>query len=180
MFFEILFFLLIVLSPLGYIEVAYFLEKLLVESAYRSGVLKIHNYIFAFIQLILCIIGSYFAVSNRYILELLGASLVIWFMLIYYQTKLYKFYENISNKKLILQIFGILIVPVFIMNFVRNFFDTYYIGLLLFNINNFAVLLWEVIILSLLNITHIAWIRLHDIRIFIGLLFILYGAMIFI
>jgi hypothetical protein len=160
---EIFYFGAAIICPLIYLYLfQYFKQNLTIIEHYES-VQRFHNFLFIFLQLWLSLsIINYLAIG-MYLIELLFSLFVISFMYFIYGEQINKLYQSIPDqsddfqlnktKWLHEKIICIIIMPMIIMNIIRNYFDTYTIGIIIFNINNMAILLWELGILSLINIS---------------------------
>jgi predicted membrane protein len=79
--------------------------------------------------------------------------------------------ENSEHKNILLFSF---LIPPLIISFVRNYFDTYFIGLIIFHISSSVIFFWEIAILMFLNLVCIAHYKKYNLNIFISLNFIIY------
>lgn len=149
----IFYFMAIVLCPIIYHNLLQYFDQALTNIKNYESIRRFHNYIFVSLQASLMLSAIDFLVAGQYILELLFAMIMNYFLFQIYDKNY--LYQLIYHKNIYLQILCIISLPILIMNIVRNCFDTYTIGFMIFNLNNIGILLWEVIILSLFNLGYL-------------------------
>lgn len=118
-----------------------------------SGIqLKIHEMVFYTIQFLFCFYSSFTLINDNYFMEMIPgilSSIILWIII---GEKLETLMDNLDDPKVKVSLSLSLLVPTFLMSIIRNWFDTYVIGTLIFNISNIGVLLWQLIIISFINI----------------------------
>lgn len=113
----------------------------------HSRLLSLHENMFFIIQ------GCISLLSIKY---LLMYCYVIEFFVSFINVLIFSRYFSISDlnwnldKSKTTKMILLLLLPLIVMNFVRNHFDTYLIGYFIFNIGNIALLLWELSMISII------------------------------
>lgn len=155
MLIEILYFLAIVLCPFIYFYLSKYFDKALINTKHLNSIKRFHNYIFVILQIWFTLLTTDFLIGGKYILELLFGIVLVYLLYRIFNTKICQLYKSIQFEYIYVQIFCVVIFPIFLMNIIRNYFDTYTIGFLIFNLSNIGIILWEIIILSLLNLGYL-------------------------
>jgi hypothetical protein len=134
---------------------SFFNEKIKIKKSEPecNKIIKVNNILFYLLTsfALTCSIFSF----NTHIVEPLMAALYVDMCVKIMGTKIYNIYHNIKDGKLIMKIICLLLIPSIFMMTMRNFFDTYVIGMWLFNISDFILLLYEIICVVLINLANI-------------------------
>lgn len=154
MLIEIFYFSIIFLCPFFYFYLLNYFKKILIPLKFQS-VKRFHNYFFIGLQILITLSLTNFLIEQNFIFELFTAIGMIYLLFNIYGTYIYKLYWPVQDNYIYLPIIFILASPIIFMNIVRNYFDTYTIGFMIFNLSNINIFFWEIIILSLLNLNYL-------------------------
>lgn len=165
---ELIYLLIIIATPIIYYYLSNYLKKNLIKTVKTDkyqNMLQFHCYVFSVIQTILSFIILNYLINYFYLFELILALINLYLIYFFYDRTLFQLYQleqldqsnqsNESNQLVSkdppIYLAILFSIPMFLMNLIRNYFDTYMIGLLFFNLNNVCLILWELVIVSLLN-----------------------------
>jgi len=117
----------------------------------NSKQILIHTFLFHAIQLITAVYGTFILLKSNYLLEMMVAMFITAILWNYFGIKFESILDNLHEKEMIAIIAILLIIPFFAMSFIRNVFDTYVIGMMIFGISNTMIVVWEIIFISMIN-----------------------------
>lgn len=132
---------LIIICPLIY----QYLLQIINQKNHDDRIVSLHQNIFFFIQGFISLLSIKYLLIYHFFIEMLVSLVNVFIISKYY------FRDNpirMTEKSKIIQIISFLLMPLFVMNFIRNHFDTYLIGYFIFNISNVSLLLCEIIMIS--------------------------------
>ena len=176
---EIFYLVAIIICPCIYMYLSQYFRKNLTNIQHHKSINKFHNYLFVVVQLFLSLLVIDYLVVGKFLIEFLFATGIILILSFIYKKKIYRLYKFINDTDLYKQIFSIMVAPVLVMNIVRNYFDTYTIGSMIFNLSNIAIILWEISILSLISLSHLLYSVYHHHNYLVIAIFIFYISKLF-
>ena len=141
-------------------------------------IIRTNNIIFYLIATILTVLSIF--TFNTHLAEPLMAALYVDICVKIMGSKIYNIYHHIHDNSLMMKIGGLLLMPIILMTSLRNYFDTYIIGMWLFGIGDFIFLLYEVICVTLINLANIFINKYHNAYYFLTYLSIIFVCIFFI
>jgi len=120
----------------------------------RQKDIQMHEYVFSIFQYCACIYGSYILIRHNFFLEMIFGTTITLIIRFYFPDIFDHIIHNIDHEDTRKNMIILLIGPFLIFGIIRNIYDTYAIGMMIFNTSGIALLLWQIISLSLTNIVN--------------------------
>ena len=141
-------------------------------------IIRINNILFYLVTTFLAVFSVF--TFNAHLAEPLMAALYVDICVKIMGSKIYNIYHHIHDNSLMMKIAGLLLLPMIMMTSLRDYFDTYTIGMWLFGISDFIFLLYEVICVTLINLANIFVNKYHNAYYFLTYLSIIFICIFFI
>jgi hypothetical protein len=128
------------------------------------------NHIFFYVILSFLSVYSIF-IYNTHIFEPLLSAFYIYICTLFFGSQIYNLYNNLHNHHLVIKIVILLSIPIMIMTSIRDFFDTYRLGLWVFNLSDFIIFAYEIIFIVFINLAYLFINTYENKYMFVGYLF---------
>lgn len=122
--------------------------------------LNVHNFFFAFLHYCFNLFAMFYLFYNMMIIDYIVSSLTLFSIYKFFPSShdiilLYKKNVPTSTKHLFVQLLAISLAPLLILLFIRNYIDTYMLGMWIFKINAINIFLSVLVYLSINCLRHL-------------------------